>query len=87
MNKENLNSIFTDILTEDTSYYNVGDSIKYDLESAANDNPGKDVSFGYGMVVAKSGMDYILKLDNGQEIKVKNGNAYAYGNADGDANP
>jgi len=87
MNKDNLNGIFVGILSEDKSYYNVGESIKYDLESAAKDNPGKDVSFGYGMVVAKSGMDYILKLDNGQEIKVKNENAYAFGNADGEANP
>jgi len=85
--KEKIDGIFMDILTENVSYYEVGDGIKFTQEDVGQYNPGKEIGFDYGKIVSLKGMDYVVDLDSGVQILVKNQNAYAYGNADGDANP
>ena len=81
----NLKKLFSEVLMEE-SYYSVGQSIKFDLQGVREDNPETELGFGYGMIVDKRGMDYICRLDTGKEVLVKNQYAYAFGNADGDAN-
>jgi len=85
--KEKMDGLFMDILNEDTTYYNVGDGVKFTPEDVAQYNVGKEIGFDYGKIISLKGMDYVVELDSGVKITVKNQNAYAFGNADGDANP
>ena len=73
----------TDELQEDETFYKVGDGVKFTIDDVGRANPGKQVTFDYGVIVKKVGKDYIVKLDNGEEVKVLNKQAYATpGNAD-----
>ena len=84
--KEKINEIFMGILTEDTTYYEVGAGIKFAQEDVSQYNTGKEIGFDYGKIVSLKGMDYVVEMDDGVQITVKNQHAYAFGNADGDAN-
>jgi len=82
--KEKINDLFVGVLEENTSYYSIGDSVKFLLPEVTKDNNGKEIPFDNGMIVDKNGMNYIVRLDNGEQIIVKNEYAYAFGNSDAD---
>lgn len=77
--------LMNDILTEDETFFNVGDSVKFVQGDVAPYNVGKNIGFDYGVILKLSGKDYIVKMDDGVEITVQNQHAYAFGNADGAA--
>lgn len=78
---------FKQYLEEANNDYKVGDTIKFNPGVVAAYNNVADFGgLDWGKVTA-TGETYTVKLDNGNEIKVKSADAYAYGNADGDPNP
>lgn len=83
--KMDFKKMFESTLVENITYYQVGDSVKFTQEDVSQYNKGVEIGFDYGKIVALKGQDYMVKLDNGNEIMVKNMHAYAFGNADADA--
>lgn len=77
-----ISEIMEDILFEANSYYSVGDSIKFVQAEVGQYNADKTIGFDYGIIIANQGEDYIVRMDDAQEILVKNDHAYAFGNAD-----
>lgn len=72
-------------LSEDVSYYVVGDNVKFAQGDVGIYNKGKEIGFDWGTIVKMKGKDYIVRLDSGVEITVQNQHAYGTGNADADA--
>lgn len=81
----NFKDIFESTLEENITYYQVGDMVKFTQADVGQYNKGAlEIGFDYGKIIALKGQDYLVKLDNGSEITVKNMHAYAFGNADAD---
>ena len=78
----NFNRIFKNVLTEDVNYFDVGQSVRFDIENVSKYNQDNEIGFGYGMITGKTGDIYEIRLDNGQTIKVKNTDAYSSGGSD-----
>ncbi len=76
-------------LDEQTNHYKVKDMVKFDLEAVSRANPGKKIVFDHGQITKVLGNgDYMVKCGpigegSGDEVKVKNVQAYAFGNHDG----
>lgn len=79
---EKIKDLFEKTLSEDKTYFTVGDQIKFVQGDVSPYNLNIEIGFDYGNIVGLSGSDYNVKLDNGNTIKVKNQHAYAFGNAD-----
>ena len=70
---------------DEKTYFKKGDRIMYVLDDVARANPGKKVDDDSGYIVKVSGDNYIVKSDlNGQEFKVPNKSAIAYGGSGAD---
>jgi hypothetical protein len=80
-------------LDEQTNHYKVNDMVKFDLQAVSLANKGKKIVFDHGKIVKVHGNgDYTVKVGDvgdgsGDEVMVKNAQAYAFGGHDGDPNP
>lgn len=80
-------------LDEQTNHYKVNDMVKFDLQAVSAANKGKKIVFDHGKIVkVMANGDYMVKCGpigdgSGDEVLVKNAQAYAYGGHDGDPNP
>lgn len=83
---KDLKVLFEDTLDlEEKTFFKSGDRIMYVLDDVARANPGKTVSDDSGYILKVTGTGYIVKSDlNGQELKVPNKSAVAYGGAGAD---
>ena len=79
-----IKEIFSNTLCESENFYKMGQGIKFDQSEVVKYNQNVEIGFDHGVIVKNVGSDYIVKLDNGNEIKVKNQNALSVGNADAD---